>query len=97
MTTGGFNNIGWSVRLANDNDGGEFGFQVGSTLSQFAGFYTNNASFSPDGGANWSLFSFGPDPVFGVANYTVTFSTVPAPGGAALVGLAALLGSRRRR
>jgi len=97
MTTGGFNNIGWSVRLANYNYGGEFGFQVGSTLSQFAGFYTNNASFSPDGGANWSLFSFGPDPVFGVANYTATFSTIPAPGAAALVGLAALFVSRRRR
>lgn len=96
-TTGGFNNIGWSVRLANYNYGGQFGFQVGTASSQYAGFYTTNASFSGNGGANWGLFSFGGDPNFGVANYTVSFSTIPAPGALALLALASVAGSRRRR
>lgn len=95
-TTGGFNNIGWSVRLANYNYGGSFGFQVGTASSQYAGFYTNNASFSGNGGANWSLFSFGDNPNFGVANYTVSFSTVPAPGAMVLLGAVGLAGKRRR-
>lgn len=95
VTTGGFNNIGWSVRLQNFDYDGEFGFKAGSTLAQYAGFYTNNASFH--NGTSWSLFSFGPDPTFGVANFVVSFSTLPAPGATALLALALAVGTRRRR
>ncbi len=96
MTTGGFNNIGWSLRMENFDYDGQFGFQVSSTVAQYAGFYTNNASYSWDGGTNWGLFAFSDDRIYGVANYTVAFDTVPAPGAAVLLGLAALAGRRRR-
>ena len=93
-TSGGFNNIGWSVGVQNFNYNGEFGFQASSANGQFAGFYTNNASFFD--GNQWSLFSFGPDPVTGVANF-VAAVTVPAPGSAAIIGLAGIAAARRRR
>jgi hypothetical protein len=66
-TTGGFNNIGWSVALANFQCNGQFGFQCSRSTGQQVGSYTNNASYFD--GASWSLFSFGPDPVTGVANF----------------------------
>lgn len=97
VTAGGFNNIGWSVGLANYSFGGSLGFQVGSASGQFSGFYTSNASFY--NGSSWSLFSFGGDPNTGVANYTATIEgfITPTPGAAALLGGAGLIGLRRRR
>jgi autotransporter-associated beta strand protein len=76
-TTGGFNNVGWSVSLANYDYAGRFGFQV-STFSNFTtGFPTNNASFF--NGSSWSLFSFGPDPETQSANFVATVVAVPEP------------------
>jgi len=74
-TAGGFNNVGWSVRLGNYDYAGSFGFQV-STLSNFTtGFGTNNASFF--NGSSWSLFSFGPDPETQSVNFVATVAAVP--------------------
>jgi hypothetical protein len=75
VTSGGFNNVGWSVGVSNYIYAGLFGFQCSSTLGQVAGFYTNNASFND--GSGWSLFSFGPDPVTGVANFAVQIEGGP--------------------
>lgn len=72
-TTGGFNNIGWSVALQNFNYAGDFGFQAGTASSQVTGFYTVNASYY--NGTSWSLFSFGQDPNFGVANFVARISS----------------------
>jgi len=93
-TSGGFNNIGWSVGVDNFNYDGQFGFQASSANGQLVGFYTNNASFFD--GNQWSLFSFGPDPTTGVANF-VAAVTVPAPSSAAALALAAAAARRRRR
>lgn len=73
MTSGGFNDVGWSIGLDNFDYAGEFGMQVSSCFGQFAGFYTNNASFYD--GASWSLFSFGSDLCFGIANFVATIET----------------------
>ena len=72
VTRGGFNNIGWSLKINRFAFDGSVGFQcaTGSAAGQPVGFYTNNASFF--NGTSWSLFSFGPDPVFGVANFVTT-------------------------
>lgn len=70
LTTGGFNNVGWSVRCIGFDFAGSFGFQVGTCTSQFNGFFTNNASFF--NGASWSLFAFGPDTCNQIAQYSVT-------------------------
>lgn len=75
ITLGGFNNVGWSVRLENFDFDGQFGFQVGSCNSQFAGFYTNNASFFD--GTQWSLFSFGANPCTQIAQFSVTITAAP--------------------
>ena len=69
-TTGGFNNIGWSVGLANYQCNGTFGFQCARSTGQAVGFYTNNASFF--NGTSWSLFAFSQDPITGVANFVAT-------------------------
>jgi len=66
-TTGGFNNVGWSIALANYQSNGQFGFLCSKSTGQQVGSYTNNASFY--NGTSWSLFSFGADPVTGVANF----------------------------
>lgn len=95
VTSGGFNNIGWSIGVSNFNYSGSFGFQVSSAIGQQVGFYTSNASFY--NGASWSLFSFGPDPVYGVANYVATVRQVPAPAAAGVLGLGVLAARRRRR
>ncbi len=94
LTSGGFNNIGWSVGVENFNYGGDFGFQTSSASGQTTGFFTNNASFFD--GSSWSLFSFGSDPNTGVANFVATVK-VPAPASAALLGLAGAAATRRRR
>lgn len=95
MTTGGFNNVGWSVGVQNFNYSGDFGFQCSSAFAQPIGFYTNNASqFDPVSG-NWSLFSFGSGG-FGVANFVAEI-TVPSPAGGAVLAAAGLLATRRRR
>lgn len=92
-TTGGFNNIGWSIGVQNFSSDGQLGFQCSTTFGQSVGFYTVNAANY--NGSSWSLFSFGSNPVTGVANFVTTL-TVPAPGVAALLGVA-VLGLRRRR
>lgn len=93
VTSGGFNNVGWSVSVSNFEYGGSFGFQCSSTFGQTTGFYTNNASFY--NGSAWSLFSFGGDPNFGVANFVATIHDVPEPATAALLALG-LVAMRRR-
>lgn len=99
QTLGGYNDIGWSVALANYNYAGDFGFQVASCAGQLVGFYTNNASFY-DGSA-WSLFSFGQG-CFGVGDLVATIELAAAPpcaadldgsGGVDGADLAILLGS----
>jgi len=95
VTSGGFNNVGWSVGVDNFSYDAEFGFMAATAGSQTAGFYTNNASFF--NGTNWSLFSFGADPNFGVANFVATITQVPTPGAALLLALGGLAGARRRR
>jgi MYXO-CTERM domain-containing protein len=92
-TSGGFNNIGFSIGVSNFDSDGSMGFQCSSVFGQVAGFYTNNASSTS--GGNWSLFSFGGGN-FGVANFVATITT-PAPGTgmAGAIGLA--LAARRRR
>jgi hypothetical protein len=75
QTLGNFNNVGWSVALSNFDYAGSFGFQVSTASGQTIGYYTNNASFFD--GSSWSLFSFGPDPNFGVANYVATIEAAP--------------------
>lgn len=94
VTTGGFNNVGWSVGVSNFDSDGFFGFQASSAFGQQVGFYTNNAASY--NGASWSQFSFGGGP-FGVANFVATINAVPAP--AAFVPVAGLVmaGRRRRR
>jgi len=77
-TTGGFNNVGWSVKCRNFNYQGQFGFQVATCNGQFVGFYTNNASFF--NGSFWSLFAFGQDPCTQVANFSVTLFKAPCSG-----------------
>ena len=96
-TTGGFNNVGWSIGLSNFSFDGDFGFQCSTASGQTVGFYTNNASYYD--GSNWSLYSFGGDPNTGVANYVATIYAVPEPATAGLLALGAMLtlSARRRR
>lgn len=91
---GGFNNVGWSIGVDNFSYDGNFGFQASSANLQTVGFYTNNASEFD--GTNWSLFSFGPDPVFGVANFVATIYEVPEPTTLSLMVLGCLALRRRR-
>lgn len=90
-TLGGYNNVGWSVGVANFDFDGGFGFQYSSANSQTIGYYTNNASYYD--GSSWSLFSFGSDPVYGVANFVARIYT-PEPASLALLAVVALC--RRR-
>lgn len=92
MTSGGFNNIGFSIGVSNFNFDGQFGFQCSSAFGQQIGFYTNNASYYD--GNNWSLFSFGVGN-FGVANFVA--EVVPSPASGLTLAGACLLAARRRR
>ena len=78
LTRGGYNDIGWSVKCQNFSFAGLFGFQVSTCNAQYAGFYTNNASFF--NGASWSLFAFGADPCTQVANLSAIVYTAPCGG-----------------
>ena len=71
-TRGGFQNFGWSIGVNNFDSDGQFGFLCSRSTGQTLGFYTNNAAFFD--GTSWSLFSFGPDPVTGVANFLAELS-----------------------
>ncbi|MFM7184600.1 MAG: autotransporter-associated beta strand repeat-containing protein, partial [Planctomycetota bacterium] len=74
-TTGGFNNVGWSVRLSNYAYGGQVGFQTSKLSSFSTGFGTNNASYF--NGSSWSLFSFGSDPDTKSANFVAAVNAAP--------------------
>jgi len=78
-TAGGFNNLGWSVSLANYSYAGSFGFQCSKLSSFSTGFGTNNASFFTSTTGTWSLFSFGADPETQSANFVVTANAVSEP------------------
>jgi hypothetical protein len=95
LTTGGYNNIGWSVGVQNFNYAGSFGFQCASAFVQTVGFYTNNASQYDPGSNSWSQFSFGSGG-FGVANFVAEL-TVPSPSSAGLLAVAGVVACRRRR
>lgn len=90
VTSGGFNNIGWSMGLSNYAYDGDFGVQTSGF--QAVGFFTNNASYFD--GTSWSLFSFG-----GPANFAAVIDgfVTPAPGAVGLMGLAGVRAVRRRR
>jgi hypothetical protein len=96
QTSGGFNNVGFSIGVSNYASNGQMGFQCSSAFGQTVGFYTNNASSF--NGTSWSLFSFGSNPVTGVANFVATIegTLVPSPAGLAIVPMGALLMRRRR-
>jgi autotransporter-associated beta strand protein len=74
-TAGGFNNVGWSVRLSNYAYSGRVGFQTSKLSSFSTGFGTNNASYF--NGTSWSLFSFGSDPDTQSANFVATVNAAP--------------------
>lgn len=93
-TSGNFNNVGWSLSVNSFNYGGSMGFACSDANAMTAGFYTSNASFY--NGSSWSLFSFGSNPVTGIAQFQATIYKIPAPGAMGLMGLA-LVASRRRR
>lgn len=90
VTSGGFNNIGWSMGLSNFNYDGQFGVQTSGF--QAVGFFTTNASFF--NGTTWNLFSFG-----GPANFAAEVNgfITPAPGAVGVMGLAGVVALRRRR
>lgn len=94
LTSGNFNNVGWSVGVSNFSYAGSMGFACSDANAMIAGFYTNNASFY--NGSNWSLFSFGGNPVTGIAQFQATIYQVPAPGALGVLGLAGLVARRRR-
>lgn len=92
VTNGGFNDIGFSIGVANFDFDGSFGFQCSTAGGQLVGFYTNSASNY--NGTSWSLFDFGGDPNTGVANFVATVET-PEPGALGAVMLAGLATIRR--
>jgi hypothetical protein len=94
VTTGGFNNVGWSVGVSNFDSDGSLGFQCSSAFGQNLGFYTNNAAFF--NGSSWSQFSFGSG-AFGVANFVAEINAVPAPAAVLPLAGLAMAGRRRRR
>ncbi|MFM9958065.1 MAG: hypothetical protein ACKVZJ_08300 [Phycisphaerales bacterium] len=92
ITSGGFNNIGWSIGLSNYNYSGQFGVQTSGF--QAVGFFTQNASFF--NGTSWSLFSFGGGNAANFAALVEGF-VVPAPGAVGVMGLAGVMALRRKR
>jgi hypothetical protein len=91
-TSGGFNNIGWSIAVENFDFDGNFGVQTAATPNA-VGFFTNVASefAGPLNPTGWATFSFG-----NPANFRAIV-TVPEPTTLATLAVAALLAGRRRR
>lgn len=94
FTTGGFNNVGWSVGVQNYSFGGSFGFQNRGGFNS-TGFYTNNASQYNPATNTWSLFAFGPNDPGDIANFVATLYTPEPASLSALAGIALI--ARRRR
>jgi hypothetical protein len=94
MTTGGFNNVGWSVGVQNYSFGGSFGFQNRGGFNSL-GFYTNNASEFNPATNSWHTFAFGPNDPADIANFVATIYTPEPASLSALVGVSMIL--RRRR
>lgn len=94
MTTGGFNNVGWSVGVQNYSFGGSFGFQNRGNFNSL-GFYTSNASQYNPATGNWSLFAFGPSNPADIANFVATIYT-PEPASLISIASLSLLALRRR-
>lgn len=95
MTTGGFNNVGWSLGVQNFSFGGSFGFQNHGNFNN-VGLFTNNASqFNPSTNS-WSLFAFGPAYPGDIANF-VTAVYTPEPGTFTSLGVLSFFIARRRR
>jgi hypothetical protein len=94
LTSGGFNNFGFSLAVENFNYNGSFGFQNRGNFNVL-GFYTNNASqFTP--GVGWSLFAFGPNDPADIANF-VMYVEIPEPASLSLIGVGLLTLTVRRR
>lgn len=95
LTTGNFNNVGWSIGVQNFNFGGSFGFQ-NKTAFNNVGFMTANASEYDPATNSWTAFSFGPAFPGGSANFVATMYT-PEPASLTAMASLGLLISRRRR
>lgn len=90
-----FNDLGFSMGVADYQFAGNLGFQCSTANGQTAGFYTNNASFF--NGTSWSLFSFGGDPNTGVANFVTRVSNnVPEPTSLVVFAGLGVVALRRR-
>src|SRR5262249_28536565 len=73
--------IGFSMSVRNFNYDGQIGYQCSTSNGQTTGYYTSNASYFD--GTEWTLFSFGADPVTGVANFVARIegsACSPCPG-----------------
>lgn len=90
-SAGAYNSLNFGV---NDAAGG--GVTVGSTDLDTVFLNTSTAGWYTDGGAN-GVGIFRMDTAWTGYAPMVEFSATPAPGAAALFGLAGMLGSRRRR
>ncbi len=93
LTSGGFNNFGFSIAVENFSYDGSFGFQNRGNFNNL-GFYTNNASeFTP--GVSWSLFAFGPSDPADIANFVMQVE-IPEPTSLTLICVGLLAITARR-
>lgn len=88
-TSGGFNNVGFAIGTSDFGWDGSLGFQCATGMT--VGFYTNNYSYF--NGSTWQLYSLDP-----IGQFIATiYGAAPSPGAASLLGVAGLVGLRRRR